>query len=292
MKNYFYSFLFIWLLGLHFLAYENPRTQKFISYFKPDVKTKVQASDIKEDYDLILEFIEAYYPLDEESDSNTILSKVESLVESSAKKRILEGYRENLDFLIEKKAKRSFNLEKILRKKNDGKYVVYLNMKKSLNGSKNFPHLLKVVFDLKKEASMSSSTVKIHDFSEFVVTDPTQELVDKTLVVENDVTTNLDLPCKTDALSLIKNEDQVEYKVLPSGRMVSFNPSKDFEKEAVFKAICGRRSFKIKLVKNDDYSTLYQKFEDADGVYRPRKLTKDEQLAKDIEKEFGGELIR
>ncbi len=291
MKKYLYAFIFIWFLALHFLAFDNPKVQKVISYFKPDAETKILASEIDDEYKLILDFINAYYPIDENSDPNIILSRVEKLVESTARDRILEGYKDNLNFLIERKAKRSYELEKILLHKQDEKYVVYLNMKKSLNGSKDFPYVFKVVFDLKKEATLSSHKSKVFNLTELILTDPKQGLLDKTLWVENDITTRTDFPCKTDALLALKNEDEIEYKVMPSGKTVSFNSSDAFKKEAEFKAVCGRRSFKIQLAKNDQYSTLYQRFENADSIYKPIELTKDEQLAKDIQEQFGGELI-
>ncbi len=291
MKKYLYSFLIIWLFVIHFLAYENPRVQTVVNYFRSKNQVLKPVLNVKNDYEIILKFLAAYYPFDENSNTKQIFKSVENLVESESRQKLLEGYKENLDFLMSKKAKRSYDLEKIIRRKKDGKYVVYLNMKKSLDDSKNFPYVFKVVFDIKNNSLANSSSAKIHNFKELIVTEPSEELIDKTLMVDSDIVTNSDFPCETNILSPITNKNEIEYKVLPSGKRVSFSPTQDFKGEVVFKAVCGRRTFEFKLANNEMYSTLYQKFENTDGQYKLKPLTEKEQLAKDIKEEFGGSLI-
>ena len=69
-------------------------------------------------------------------------------------------------------------------------------------------------------------------------------------------------------------------------------PTTDLSKEVIYTAHCGRRSFKLKLLSGDKFATLYQKVNLEDGIYRPRKLTEEEQTIKDLEEQFGGKVFK
>ncbi len=215
MKKYLIVFLIFWLGTIHFLAYENPRVQMLVNYFNSKNQSQDLGPSVEDDYELILKFLDVYYPLNENSNTKQIFSSVEKLVDPSVRAKILEGYKENLDFLMGKKSTRSYNLEKILKMKKDGNYIVYLNMKKSLNGSKDFPYVFKVTFDIKNDNLINSGSPQIHDFKEVVITEPTEELINKDLFVENGVVTDSDFPCETNILSPVNSKSEIEYKVLP-----------------------------------------------------------------------------
>lgn len=287
VKKYFYGFLLTWLIVATYLAWENPKIQYIYSFVKPNKNdTKLKNHDIELERSVVDQFINTYYPFTPESNPNEIIKTLKPLVSENKHTDILTSYKENLAFLKSKAATRNIEVLKVLFLKESSAYLAYIDIKQKLEGSKTFPYTLKLKLSV-KPSDQNKSKYEISDIEESILTEPKNIFQDQSLYIEPNVFTKVNLPCASNAIST-DSKEEVEYKVSPNGKRVSFIPSSEVKKEVIYIADCGRRSFKLKLNSAKDVATLYQKLGLKDGVYRPRKLTEDEQTVKDLEEQFGG----
>lgn len=283
MHKFFYSFLLVWALVASFFALDSKRLNYIYSTYLEQKNIKIER-DLKKDYALALKTLNTYYNADKRTKAVRKIKALENALEFKNRNDFLESYKRDLDYLISRDGEKSLELLKVIRLESSN-LIAFANVRQNIPNEIKNTYLLKISISF-KDILVPDEEYKISKIDEEILKKPEAEMLDKTLFLKKGGFANLELPCRSKSVS--KGESQgVEYQVLSEGEKVRFTSNEDMLKDSVFKANCSKRFFNILTAKNKEYETLYQRLELVDGTLFKRKLTKQEKLYNDIERELG-----
>ena len=244
---------------------------------------------IKDEYNLIFDFINSYYNFGKNQSPELTYNKIKELVSIKSQSHILEGYKKNLDFLKKENIQVEVVIKKILKENFPNTFTVHVHAKKISHNLKDY--FLKI--QLKTRFSLiDGGKLKISEVKESFLNSEDKSLKEKTVFTNKNIVTSIEFPCVPSSVSTKGlNSSKVEYKIIPENKMVSiFSKDQNIEK-TTFKVVCQKRIFNFNITSNDKLTTLYRRLSREEGVIIKIALTEKQKFIKAIEKELGIKII-
>lgn len=287
-------FLFSWAILATYCLTNNIDISKFFGekfrIAKPQTQEGKSLFNMMEEYQILREFLNNYYTIDGWASKRKKVQSIQGMLSKKEQQKVLSKYQRTLDYFRSENGKQKFTLKKILRDQERGLYICYLAIHQKFQTAREY--FVKLELGLSSFGEPHESHYSISHWKEEVLIAPPNELSKKAIYVGHNTMSHIQLPCSATSVASISRSDNVEMKLGLSSKNINFYTSNDFSNPAQFKANCGRRIFKIELVHNQDFLTLYQPLGLLDGIKPPRKLTPSEKLMKAIEDQLGVEVTK
>ncbi len=281
MKKSLYSslgFLILWTIMTTVVAVDHPRVQSYIAKFKNE--EAVVTKDTNAEYTFVSEFLKSYYNVNSSNlDRATHTKSIASKLDENQSKSFLDRYKRNLEFFLKEKGSRKILVQEVIYDEKTESFLVLATVD---HQKRKQSSQYKVKIIVKTSTNTTSKQLQILEFDEQLLYSTPNEFKQKTVFIKEGVTSTVKLPCNSTAVRSVRNDGNIEIKILSNRRLVEFYPKDPLADSSEFKALCGKRVFKIRLKPQKGTLSMFHSMMRSDGYI---EKTAEERFFQEIERE-------
>lgn len=282
LKVFFLILLFSYSAGMTYFALNEINPKNLVAKYIGQ-PTSDYVEDTEREFKFIRGLLDEYYIINPDDGPSRKFEAISKISSSSIDSNFLNEFKNTLNLYAKNKGKRSYNLKKVLKnKENKSTYWVFLKMETQFPKEEKESFLMEVNLTLTIDP-MKNENYQLSKWSERVLTRSPEILTSKKVLVDVDAYTELRLPCNFQYVGPVKNHEGVEVNLESRNKIIKFKPKEPLSQVAEYRASCKDRVFILDLENDDQIQTLYHAFKMNDGQKKYKKLTEREKLIRILE---------